>query len=66
MNPQHLKPQSVEGDLYRHLINLTFTQQGPAQWGIAAGDLNKLRAAAQLHTAAIRAENELLSFTCGP
>ncbi len=55
MNPQHLKLLSDWRDLYRHLIALAFAQQGPAQRGFAADDLN---AADQLHAAPIRPEKE--------
>ena len=65
MNPQYLKLLSDWSDLYRHLINLAFTQHGPAQRGFAADDLNELSAADQLHAAPIRAEKELLLLVVG-
>ena len=65
MNPQHLKLLSYWSDLYRHLITLAFSQDGSAQRGFAADDLNELTAADQLHAASIRAEKELLLLVVG-
>jgi hypothetical protein len=65
MNPQHLELPSDWSDLYRHLITLTFAQDGPAQRGFAADDLNDLSAADQLHAAPIRAEKEVLLLVVG-
>ena len=65
MNPQHLKLLSYWSDLYRHLITLEFSQDGSAQRGFAADDLNELTAADQLHAASIRAEKELLLLVVG-
>ena len=65
MNPQHLKLLSDWSDLYRHLIPLAFAQNGPAQRGFAADDLNEMTAADQRHAAPIRTEKEVLLLVVG-
>jgi len=60
IHPQHLKHLPHSTKLHRHLIALAFAQQGPAQRGFAADDLNELAAAEQLHAAAIGAKKEVL------
>jgi len=65
VDPQHLPLLSERTDLYRHGITVAFAQQGPAQRGIAADDLNELSATGQRHAAPTRAEKEQLLLVVG-